>query len=503
MQQRTLNVLQYLERSAALFPNKAAFADENNEITYSDLLLKARRMGSGISHNVTQNSPIAVLGSKTVNTVAAFFACVYAGCFYVPLNPLHPVARREKILETLDNPLVLLERGCEDLLPIGYDNFIYYDRVDVDIDEELLAQIRAKHIDVNPLYVMFTSGSTGTPKGIAVSHRSVIDFIEEFTDVFNIASDEVIGNQAPFDFDVSVKDIYSTIKTGATMQIVPKKAFSFPMMLIDFLIERKVTTLIWAVSALCILSTYRAFTYKIPDIKKVLFSGEAMPIKHLNIWKKYLPNTSFVNLYGPTEITCNCTYYRIPDGLFEKDVLPIGVPFVNEKVLLLSSDDKLITTSNETGEICVSGTCLSLGYYNADEETKKAFVQNPCNSKYIELIYKTGDLGYYDNDGNLCFVGRKDFQIKHMGHRIELSEIETALLNIKSISRAVCIYHREKGRIVAFYQGEIDAHDVTECLRKVLPPYMVPNRFEKVEVFALNENGKIDRNKLKEIYGLC
>lgn len=333
-------------------------------------------------------------------------------------------------------PLVLAERGYENMLSDEGEqngncgssaNILFYDEaLATETDCETLDKIRGGHIDVDPLYVMFTSGSTGTPKGIAVSHRSVIDFIGEFVGLFGIDETDVIGNQAPFDFDVSVKDIYSTVAVGATMQIVPKKCFSFPMPLMDFLVERKVTTLIWAVSALCIISTYRGFSYKTPhDIKRVLFSGEAMPIKHLKIWQKALPETLFFNLYEPTEITCNCTYYVVPQGVFDKDVLPVGTPFPNEKVFLLNDNGEGLSAHDTVGEISVSGTALSLGYYNNRLETAKAFVQNPLNSSYNEVIYKTGDLGYYDNDGNLCFVGRKDFQIKHMGHRIELAEIET------------------------------------------------------------------------------
>ena len=510
MIKRRNNVLEFLENSAVNFPDKIAFADENNSVTYAELIKKAKRMAVGITEKTTPRSPVAVLGGKTIETVTAFFACVYAGCFYVPLNPAHPERRLRQILKTLDHPLVLLGRGYEKLLTDeceeicfaeNAENALFFDEADTSDNTAILDKIRRNHIDTDPLYVIFTSGSTGTPKGIAVSHRSVIDFIGEFVNLFGINDSDVIGNQAPFDFDVSVKDIYSTIAVGATMQIIPKKCFSFPMPLIDFLIDRKVTTLIWAVSALCIISTCRGFSYKVPaDIKRVLFSGEAMPIKHLNIWKKALPETVFVNLYGPTEITCNCTYYITPCGIFDKEVLPIGTPFPNERVFLLSENGDKITKPNTVGEICVSGTALSLGYYNCKEETEKVFIQNPVNPYYNEIIYKTGDLGYYNNDGLMCFSSRKDFQIKHMGHRIELAEIETALTSIENVDRAICIYNSHKEKIIGIYQGTAESSVVAAGLRDSLPAFMIPSHFEKIEKFPLNENGKIDRKKVKELY---
>lgn len=501
MTNKIINVLEFLENSAQQFPDKVAFADETEQITYSELVRKARRMASGIVCRVQPRSPVAVLGQKSVQMVAAFFACVYAGCFYVPLNPLHPQERRNSILSQLSSPLILVQQSCRELVKDADGKVLFYEDADREENDAALEKIRAGHIDTDPLYVMFTSGSTGIPKGIAVSHRSVIDFIEEFTELFGIDSLDVIGNQAPFDFDVSVKDIYSTVKTGATMQIIPKKMFSFPVVLIDYLIARKVTTLIWAVSALCILSGLRAFTYKVPTlVRKVLFSGEAMPIKQLNVWKTYLPEAMFVNLYGPTEITCNCTYYILEKGQYCKDVLPIGKPFRNERVFLLDDENRLIENTDTAGEICVAGTALSLGYYNDVSATERAFIRNPLQSAFSETIYKTGDLAYYDKNGDLCFIGRRDFQIKHMGHRIELGEIESALLKMPGIARAVCLYDKTADKLYSFYQGDAEPPAVAKFLRDNLPAYMIPHKFIGKDKFPLNENGKIDRNKLREEY---
>ena len=213
--------------------------------------------------------------------------------------------------------------------------------------------------------------------------------------MFHITSRDVIGNQAPFDFDVSVKDNYSTLKTGASMEIIPKRLFSIPTGLLDYLCDRKITTAIWAVSALCIITTLNGFTYRVPEhLDKILFSGEVMPVKHLNAWRSHLPGAMFVNLYGPTEITCNCTYYVVDRDFEPGSPIPIGLPFPNEKVFLLDEDDRLITAPGTCGELCVSGTALALGYYRDKEKTGASFVQNPLNQDDPETIYRTGDMAY-------------------------------------------------------------------------------------------------------------
>lgn len=496
-----INILEYLEQSADRFPGKAAFADENTSCTYQELLLRAKRIGTSLAEETSPRKPVAVLMEKSVDAIAAFMGIVYAGCFYVMLDVKQPVSRLEQILDTLESPLVITDSAYEKdtagLTKIAKRLYIK-DLEQAEIQEQLLMDIRKRAVDIDPLYGIFTSGSTGTPKGVVVSHRSVIDFMNYFTELFHITEQDVIGNQAPFDFDVSVKDIYSTLKTGATMQIIPRRMFSFPTQLLDLLCEKQVTTLIWAVSALCLVSEMNGFSYKVPEcVNKVLFSGEVMPVKHLNTWKSYLPSAMYVNLYGPTEITCNCTYYVIEREFCPGEVIPIGEPFPNEKVFLLDEENHLVEKEGERGEICVSGTALSLGYYNNAEQTSRAYVQNPLNSCYQEMIYRTGDLGYYNDRGELCYATRKDFQIKHMGHRIELGEIEAAMEKIEQIRRVCCIFDEQSSKIVACYEGEIEKREIVKQLRAQLPAFMIPNAFQKLEKLPITKNGKIDRAYLK------
>lgn len=494
------NVLDLLENSCEKYPDKAAFGDVERDITFAELVKAAKAVGTLLAEEIHTAEPVAFYMDKSVPAVCGMFGTVYAGGFYSFLDVKQPQARTESVLQILEPKVIFTDaENYEKISSYAIDAkiLILEEKLQGAICEEKLAAIRNDFQDVNPLYVNFTSGSTGVPKGVVVSHRSVIEFISYFVDIFGIASTDIIANQAPFDFDVSVKDIYSGLMTGAKVQLIPKKYFSAPTMLMDYLADKEVTTLIWAVSAMCFVSVMKGFEYRLPEkIHTVMFSGEVLPIKHYKIWKKHLPNAKYVNLYGPTEITCNCTYYVLDREYEDSEVIPMGKAFPNEKVFLLDENDELVTEVGVQGEICVGGTALALGYYKDREKTDQVFVQNPLNKAYNEMIYRTGDLGKYNEDGDLVYVSRKDFQIKHLGHRIELGEIEAVTMARDGVTRTCCIYDSEKKRLILFYTGDRDKIELMKELRTVLPPFMLPNSLVPVEEMPLNKNGKIDRNKL-------
>lgn len=502
------NVLAYLKEAAEAVPEKVVFADDKQELTYGEFRETARKIGSGLIEVMGGQTrrPIAVLIDRSVKPLTGFFAVVYSGNFYVPVDRRMPAERICLLLETTEAAVILAGAGDERLLAqIGYEGRICYmeELAGHPVDLEALERIRREQIDTDPLYAIFTSGSTGVPKGVLVSHRSVIDLVDAFHEEFSLDESCIFGNQAPFDFDVSVKDIYSTIRNQATMVVIPQVNFSFPKKLIGYLNQWKINTIIWAVSAMRIIENLNGFSGEVPlYLRRIMFSGEVMPPKVLRYWQRYIPAAAYVNLYGPTEITCNCTFCEITREYGEDERLPIGVPFKNSGVFLLDGD-RLVKEPDEIGEICVKGTCLALGYYNNPEKTAEAFCQNPLNTAYPERIYRTGDMGKYDAQGQLYFVSRRDAQIKHMGHRIELGEVEAAVNALEFLRAGVCIYADEN--IVLCYEADHACDkEILRMLGRKLPKYMLPTRLCWYRALPLNKNGKIDRvylaQEIKTVY---
>ncbi|MBR4706917.1 MAG: amino acid adenylation domain-containing protein [Pseudobutyrivibrio sp.] len=500
-------VIDYFEETVEKYGSKTAFADVDKSITFAELKKQSQIFATSIIQKAPQVKVVAFYMDKCVETIVGFLGSVYAGNAYTQINLKFPESRVQEILKTVEPTVIVTDKEHFDIVSATYGSLcqvlLYEDMVNNKINEHSLANRRSKMFDMQPLYINFTSGSTGVPKGVAVGHRSVIDFITAFTEIFEITSEDSIMNQAPFDFDVSVKDIYSGLFTGATVNIIPTEYFVNPTALMDYICDRKGTVMIWAVSALCFITSMNALMYRVPDtLRIIMFSGEIMPIKHLNKLKKYLPEVTYVNLYGPTEITCNCTYY-ILDREFEKgDRLPIGVPFPNERIYILDDDNNLITESGKKGELCVSGTALALGYYRNKEKTDEAFVQNPNNKDFIEMMYRTGDIVEIGEDGQTYYVSRKDSQIKHMGHRIEMAEIELAMEAVEGLNRACCYFDEAKDKIIAIYIGTVDKSVIIDNIEKKLPYYMIPNIFYQSDrdQVPMNKNGKVDRKLLFEEY---
>lgn len=496
------NVLEYLEQTVHRVPNKIAFANEEMGITFSEVYEQSRAIGTYLYEHGIYKQPVVVFMKRHPKAIVAFFGVVYGGNFYVPIDEEMPRHRIELIIENVKpNAIICDEMTQEELKAYNYEGqvLLYDDIIKTPICEKALKSVRDAFIDTDPLYIVFTSGSTGIPKGVVANHRSVIEYIENLSEVLEFNEHTIFGNQTPLYFDACLKELYPTLKFGATTYLIPKNLFMFPLKLVEFLNEYKINTICWVVSALTMISAFNVLDKLVPQyLHTIAFGSEVFPIKQFKRWRKALPHAKFTNLYGPTEATGMSCYYHVERDFQEDEVIPIGRPFRNTEILLLTEDNTL-AAKGEVGEICIRGTCVTMGYYNAFDKTKEAFVQNPLNHSYPEIIYRTGDLGKYNENGELIFISRKDYQIKHMGHRIELGEIEANVHRIEGIKSACCVYDNEKERIVLYYVGDLTTSELAAQLKQKLPRYMLPNRIEQLEIMPLTANGKIDRVFLQKL----
>lgn len=497
------NLLDYLNEIVKKKPDKTAYSNGSEGMTFRQVYEQSRAIGSFLHKKGIYGKPVVVFMNKHPKEVTAFFGVITAGDYYVPIDEEMPAGRIRLILENVQSPVIICDAATKVIAEdFDYDGeiAIYDDICKTPVCEEALADIYGRAIDTDPVYIVFTSGSTGVPKGVVACHRSVIDYIEQLSETLEFNEDTVFGNQTPLYFDACLKEIYPTLKFGAATYLIPRSLFMMPVKLVEFLNEYRINTVCWVVSALTMISAFNTFKTVTPKyLHTVAFGSEVFPIKQFNMWKAVLPNAKFINLYGPTEGTGMCCYYKVNREFQLNEAIPIGRPFKNTEILLLNEDNRR-AEADEIGEICIRGTSLTLGYYNNREKTNEVFVQNPLNTVYPELIYRTGDLGKYNEYGELVFVSRKDYQIKHMGHRIELGEIEANVNMLDGVKLAGSVYDEIKGKIVLYYVGDITDSELAAVLKEKLPRYMLPNRIIKLSEMPLTANGKIDRVTLKKIY---
>lgn len=503
-----INILEYLEnRALKLRAGEIAIVEPERSFTFGELERYAKRCATLLLRRLDViGEAVAVFLPKCAETIFADLGIVYSGNAYMNLDVKSPAQRVKGILDHIRPVLVITSRALgPQLAALGVpeEQLFHIDDVygDVEYDSSALWTRLDRVLDSDPLCIINTSGSTGVPKGVALNHRSTIDFMDWCFETLRLDGDHRIGSLSPFYFDIYTLELNLCLAKGATLVVIPDQLAVFPAKLMEFLAQQKVSFIFWVPTIMVNIANQGLLEqFPLPALRTVFFAGEVFPMKHLNHWRRALPGAAFVNLYGPIEITVDCTYFVLDREFADDDPLPIGFPCRNTDILILNGEDRPCGTG-ERGELCVRGSSLALGYWNDPEKTAKAFVQNPLQKRYPEWIYRTGDLVYRNERGEIMFVGRKDFQIKHMGYRIELPEIEHQVLAIEGIVNACVVYNKEKKEITLFYEtdgADLTAAAIRQKLSLIFPKYMWPTAFHQMTDLPRNPNGKIDRNRLAE-----
>ena len=498
-----INLIELFEETVKCYPQKVAVIDKDREITFSALHQQSLRLASRlISMGIAQNKPVGVFLDKSIESVYANLGILYAGDFYMNLDIKTPAERIRNIIQLVEPAAIISTtrqiKPIEGIIP-STTQVILLDEADetADVDATAILRRLSTIIDTDPSCIINTSGSTGTPKGVVLNHKSFFDFIEWAIDTFHFGDDLVMGSLSPIVFDIYSFELCMLMAKASTLVVLPAHLAAFPAKILEVLEQHKVNFLFWVPTIMVNIANMDLLSaFKLESLKTVWFAGEVFPTKQYNYWHHHLPQTTFANLYGPIEITLDCTYYIINKEIPDEAPLPIGYPCRNTDILVLDDEDRLVKEANVEGELCVRGTSLAMGYYNNPEKTAAAFVQNPLNKAYPEVIYRTGDIVCYSEEGLIMFKGRKDNIVKHQGYRTDLGEIEHVIINtLKLVKNGCIVYNQAEKQITLFYEAEEEV-PVTEfrlSIGKVLPKYMIPTAYHRLEQLQRNANGKIDR----------
>jgi amino acid adenylation domain-containing protein len=502
-----INLLEYFVHTVKSYPHKTAVVDGEKSVTFLELESKSKLIASIIVNKFeNKNNPIAVYLPKSIECVVVDLAVLYSGNFYMNLDIKSPVIRIQNILKQI-KPVVIITNNeylnainkvSDDFILINIDNLEQLPHADMEVIDTRLKCL----IDTDPLCIINTSGSTGTPKGVVLNHKSFIDFTEWAIETLKIKDFERIGSLSPVVFDIFSFELCMLMSKGCTIVILAEAMAAFPIKILGLLNEHKITFIFWVPTIMVNIANMDLLSrISLPDLQTIWFAGEVFPTKQFNYWRRQLPHAKFINLYGPIEITLDCTYFIVDRELPDDEPIPIGYPCHNTDVLILNERNEIASVKEE-GELCVRGTSLAMGYYNNLEKTKEVFVQNPLNSSYPEIIYRTGDIVLMNEHNEIIFKGRKDSLVKHSGYRIELGEIEHVIVNIiKLVENGCVVYNFKKKEITLFYESskESTISEMKKAIGTVFPKYMIPTSFHKLPELPRNINGKIDRLLLHQI----
>ena len=482
---------------------------KDKEINYDQLNKLSNQVANYfLSKGIKSYDVVGIFNTKEILGYASMLACIKIGAIYTNIDIENPKIRLEKMFNICEPKLLVCDHKPSTLIS-SLSNKLNIDLLDLS-EIKLYESFDDGNLEVSkgiigstPAYIMFTSGSTGTPKGVVISHANILSFLEWSINNYQITNNDVFAQVSPMYFDNSVFDFYTALFSGASLVPIKKEITNDLKELISLIDITKCSIWFSVPSFLVYLQTMKVLNDKtFQSIRIFMFGGEGFPKHELKkLYNLYKRQAKIINVYGPTEGTCICTSYEISENDFKEmnTLAPLGKINPNfEKIII---DENMNEVKEfEKGQLCLIGPNVALGYYNNIDRTVENFVQNPKIKTHKNLIYKTGDI-VYEKDELIWFVGRVDNQIKHMGYRIELEEIEAALNSLEYINQSAVIYDRVNenyGKIIAYVASKkkITEHQIKNEIRNLLPKYMMPNIFHLQDKLPKNNNGKVDKKKL-------
>lgn len=504
------NLNQTFDAILATHRDDPALIYADARITYGDLAGRIEQLAALLlSLGMKRGEVIAIGHNKQVLSYALMLAALRIGVAYVNIDVASPIARTARILQTsgarrlfYDDPAFrepMVELAATAACPLHHLDSNQLPPVSTE-DRQQQARVSRQVDGASIAYIMFTSGSTGTPKGVAVTHQNILHLIAWGQERFGISRRDNLANLSPMYFDNSVFDFYVGLFSGAALSPIPRCLLASPYELAAHIGKLACTVWFSVPSLLIYLMTMKALTAEgCPALRTIIFGGEGYPKVELKkLYSVFSPQARLVNVYGPTECTCICSAHTLEDADFaELDGLPtLGQLNQNFDYRIVDEQDHDTTT----GELCLIGPNVAAGYFNDPERTAAAFHTITDPARYMKRMYRTGDI-VNERGGRLYFIGRKDNQIKHLGYRIELEEIEHALIRLPGVNQASAVYHRTRaayGKLVGFVASEtaLDEKNTLAELAKLLPDYMVPSKLIVMTELPKNPNGKVDRHQL-------
>ena len=497
-------VHQYFSDSAKKFPDKIAVSCDEESISYADLEQFSNSFSLQLKQaGVSRGEFVPFFMPKSINSIKSILSILKADCAYVPVDVNSPAQRLLSIISSTSAKVVVVDSESKKL----FESLLTQDQrpVLINVEEFEVTEdvaIKSQNISIDLAYVLFTSGSTGVPKGVMIPHKAIIDYIDWCVDEYQLTDKDVISNHAPLYFDNSTFDLYTAFKTGATLHLVHEQLNAVIPLLVGWLRTRKITTFFCVPSVLTmLLRSRRLKPDSLPDLRYVICAGEVLPTDAVASWMDIYPHIEFINMYGPTEITVDCSFYKILEKPVDSSTsIPIGIARRNMEMFVRKENNELSNAPGDQGELLVRGTSVAYGYLGDSEKTNKVFIQNPQHDLFHDPLYCTGDLVKIDDQKQYIFMGRADDQIKFLGYRIELGEIEASLCGLSDVNEAVVVFNKsvdgsadEIGALVNM-SNSITLDELQVQLKDKLPSYMVPTRIlSYTDDFPRTPNGKYDR----------